>query len=165
MSMSISSTISVLAPLATCLAFAACGPAPAPASNTAPAAPVAPAVQASTKPANGSGLTATPPGREPQVSSCELRGEAFGVISAGGAIIYDGVSYEVARAQGINNQVVYTGPKVRAVFTPRVGEKIQEDADGLPLDLAPSDPTGTLSIEVAGKTVTTPAREHCVIFE
>ena len=100
-----------------------------------------------------------------RVSGCELRGKAFGDIAAGGDITFDGVRYEVEQASGVGNQVIYTGPKVRAVFTPGSGGKIEEDKDGLPVALAPSDPAGTVRIEVAGQVVSTVAREHCIIFE
>jgi hypothetical protein len=111
------------------------------------------------------GLTPVRPARAPQVSGCSLVGKAFGTISTGGQVIFAGKTYPIETVHSANNQVVYSGPNVRVVFTPKAGAKLEEDANGAPDHLTRPEPHGTARIEVAGHVVTTAASEHCVIFE
>lgn len=161
---------SKIVPLAAALCVAGlvsqgCAPQPAAAPKPAAMAAATPAPPVALIEAPASSLTPTATSGTPQVSGCELVGKAFGYITPGADITFQGVRYPVEKASGVNNQVILTGPNVRAVFTPKPGGKIHEDASGGPLGLASPEPSGTLRIEVAGHVITTPAKEHCVIFE
>jgi hypothetical protein len=99
-----------------------------------------------------------------QVSGCELVGRAFGTISAGGEIIFKGERFEVTESHGRPDRIVYSGPKLRAVFTPKRGHKVREGENGAPDRNGPDAP-GTIRIEIAEFGITTGAHEHCVVFE
>jgi hypothetical protein len=115
--------------------------------------------------APASSLTPVRGGTERQTSGCELIGKAFGAISAGGEVTFNGQGYQVEDVHSADNQIVYSGPNIRVIFTPKAGARLQEDEDGEPSRLSRPEPRGMVRIEVAGHVVTTPAREHCVIFE
>lgn len=100
----------------------------------------------------------------PQVSGCQLVGRAFGTLTAGGEVVFKGSRYEVSESRGVPDNIVYTGPKVRAVFTPKRAGSILEGDNGVPDRIGP-DAHGTLRIQIDGFLVTTDAREHCVWFE
>jgi hypothetical protein len=102
--------------------------------------------------------------RAPQVSGCEVVGKAFGTIAAGGAIIFKGERFDVTDSQGRPDRIDYSGPRVRAVFTPKRGHKVTEGDNGSPERSGPDVP-GTIRIEIAGSVITTSAREHCIVFE
>ena len=99
-----------------------------------------------------------------QVSGCTLVGKAFGTLAAGGDIIFQGQRFQVTASHATAARIVYSGPKVLAVFTPVRGRRILEGDDGAP-DRAGRDVPGTLHIEIADFVITTGAREHCVVFE
>lgn len=113
--------------------------------------------------ASESGLTPVHP-RPAQVSGCKLVGKIFGTLEAGGAVIFKGERYEVSESHAKPDRIIYSGPKIRAVFTPRHGRAVVEGDSGMPNGAGPDVP-GTLSIEIAGSVITTNAREHCVLFE
>lgn len=100
----------------------------------------------------------------PQVSGCQLIGKAFGTLIAGGDILFKGSRYEVSESHGLPDRIIYTGPKMRAVFTPKRAGSILEGDNGAP-NLVGRDTRGMLRIEIGGSIVTTEAREHCVWFE
>ena len=110
-----------------------------------------------------SSLTPVHP-RPAQVSGCKLVGKAFGTLEAGGEVIFKGDSFKVSESHGQPDRIVYSGPKVRAVFTPRHGRAVVEGDNGMPNGAGP-DVSGTLRIEIAGTVITTNAREHCDLFE
>jgi hypothetical protein len=89
-----------------------------------------------------------------QVSGCELIGKAFGTVSAGGEIIFKGEKFEVTESHGRPDRIVYSGPKVRAVFTPKRGHKVSEGENGAPDGTGPDAP-GTVRIEIAEFVITT----------
>jgi hypothetical protein len=115
--------------------------------------------------APASRLTPTRGGTKRQTTGCELIGKAFGVITAGGDITYNGQRYRIEAVHSADNKVFYSGPNIRVIFTPNAGARLQEDEDGDPSRLSRPEPRGTARIEVDGHVVTTPALEHCVIFE
>ena len=102
--------------------------------------------------------------RPPQVSSCVLVGKSFGTLEAGGTIRFQDQNYAVDSSRGSVDQITYLGPKVKATFHSANGRPIGEGENGEPIGVA-GDVAGTLSIEVAGRLLTVPAREHCTIFE
>jgi hypothetical protein len=112
-----------------------------------------------------SGLTPVRVSGQRQTSGCELIGKAFGSISVGGKVIFNGRAYPIERVHSADNEAVYSGPNVRVVFRPKVGNKLQEGADGEPYRLTRPEPRGIVRVEVAGNVVATSASEHCVIFE
>ena len=100
----------------------------------------------------------------PQVTGCQLVGKTFGTLIAGGEIVFKGAHYEVAESHGLPDKIVFFGPKVRAIFTPKVSGSILEGDYGAPDRVGP-DARGTLRIEIGGAVVVTDAAEHCVWFE
>lgn len=100
----------------------------------------------------------------PQVTGCQLVGKTFGTLVAGGEIVFKGNRYEVTQSRGTPDKLVYSGPKVRAIFTPKRAGSILEGDDGTPGRIG-RDARGTLRIEIGGSVVVTEAREHCVWFE
>ena len=102
--------------------------------------------------------------RPPQVSSCALVGKSFGTLEAGGTIRFQGQNYAVEFSQASADRITFLGPKVKATFHSAHGRHIGEGENGEPIGVA-GDVAGTLSIEVAGRLLTVPAREHCIIFE
>lgn len=129
-------------------------------------APIASAIAGSPAPATPAPTSSLKPIHfpAPQVTGCRLVGRAFGTLIAGGDVMFKGSRYEVSESHGTPNRIVYTGPKMRAVFTPKRGGSILEGDDGVPNRVG-RDARGTLRIEIEGSLVTTDAREHCVWFE
>jgi hypothetical protein len=99
-----------------------------------------------------------------QVSSCELLGKSFGTLLAGGDIRYRGRNYPTDASHASGAVILFTGPNVKATFRASHGRHVDEADNGEPLRIG-ADVAGTLSIEVAGRVLTVPAREHCTIFE
>jgi hypothetical protein len=99
-----------------------------------------------------------------QVSSCEILGKSFGTLLAGGNIRYQGENYPVDASHVSGALILFTGPNVKATFRASHGRPVDEGDNGEPLRIG-VDVAGTLRIEVAGRVLTVPAREHCTIFE
>ena len=99
-----------------------------------------------------------------QVSSCQLLGKSFGTLLAGGDIRYRGQNYLVDSSHVSGALILFTGPNVKATFRASHGRPVDEGDNGEPLRIG-VDVAGTLRIEVAGRVLMVPAREHCTIFE
>ena len=99
-----------------------------------------------------------------QVSGCVLVGKSFGTLEAGGVLRFRGQNYTVATSHGSADRIVYLGPNVKATFRSAHGRHVGEGENGEPIGAA-GDLAGTLRVEVAGRVLTVPARERCIIFE
>ena len=99
-----------------------------------------------------------------QVSGCVLVGKAFGTLEAGGDLQFAGRNYAVATSHGSADRIEYLGPNLKATFRSAHGRHVGEGENGEPIGAA-GDVAGTLRVEVAGRVLTVPARERCIIFE
>lgn len=99
-----------------------------------------------------------------QVSGCVLVGTSFGTLEAGGSLRFRGQDYAVDSSHGSGDRIVYRGPNVKATFYSAHGRPVGEGESGEPIGAA-GDVAGVLRVEVAGRVLSVPAREHCIIFE